>query len=87
MRGFLDEIGDADLRTHPPILGDWTADFGHRAGRELARFRDFTAVFAANDQMALGLLHAFREAGLASRATSASSVSTTSRSPRTSGRR
>jgi DNA-binding LacI/PurR family transcriptional regulator len=64
MRGFLDEIGDAELRTHPPILGDWTADFGHRAGRELARFRDFTAVFAANDQMALGLLHAFREAGL-----------------------
>jgi DNA-binding LacI/PurR family transcriptional regulator len=64
MRGFLDEIGDADLRTHPPILGDWTADFGHHAGRELARFRDFTAVFAANDQMALGLMHAFREAGL-----------------------
>ncbi len=64
MRGFLQEIGDADLRTHPPILGDWTADFGHHAGRQLARFRDFTAVFAANDQMALGLMHAFREAGL-----------------------
>jgi DNA-binding LacI/PurR family transcriptional regulator len=64
MRGFLDEIDEADLRTHPPILGDWTAEFGYQAGRELVGYRDFTAVFAANDQMALGLLHAFREAGL-----------------------
>ncbi|HXD62532.1 MAG TPA: LacI family DNA-binding transcriptional regulator [Lacisediminihabitans sp.] len=64
MQGFLEEINDADLRTHPPILGDWTAEFGYQAGRELVAYRDFTAVFAANDQMALGLLHAFREAGL-----------------------
>ncbi len=64
MEGFLREVDDADLRTHPPFLGDWTADFGHHVGRELLRFRDFTAVFAANDQMALGLLHAFRSAGL-----------------------
>ena len=64
MRGFLDEINDADLTTHPPILGDWTADFGYHVDRELLRYRDFTAVFAANDQMALGLIHAFRDAGL-----------------------
>jgi DNA-binding LacI/PurR family transcriptional regulator len=64
MRGFLDEIDSADLNTNPPILGDWTADFGYRAGRELLRTHDFSAIFAANDHMALGLLHAFREAGL-----------------------
>ncbi|TXN32433.1 LacI family DNA-binding transcriptional regulator [Lacisediminihabitans profunda] len=64
MTGFLREVDDADLTTHPPILGDWTADFGHHVGRELLRYRDFTAVFAANDQMALGLIHAFRDAGL-----------------------
>ncbi|MDH6235717.1 DNA-binding LacI/PurR family transcriptional regulator [Cryobacterium sp. CG_9.6] len=64
MRGFLDEIDRADLRTHPPILGDWTADFGYFAGRELTYNRDFTAVFAANDQMAVGLLHAFRDSGV-----------------------
>ena len=64
MRGFLDAISTADLRTHRPILGDWTADFGYHVGTELLDFRDFTAVFAANDQMALGLLHAFRNAGL-----------------------
>lgn len=64
MTGFLDVIGEADLRTHPPFLGDWTADFGYHVGRELVSFRDFSAVFAANDQMALGLIHAFRDAGL-----------------------
>jgi DNA-binding LacI/PurR family transcriptional regulator len=63
MRGFIDEIVDSDLVAYPPILGDWTADFGHYVGRELLRRTDFTAVFAANDQMALGLLHAFREGG------------------------
>lgn len=64
MRGFLRAVDDADLRTHPPILGDWTADFGYYAATELARYRDFTAVFASNDLMALGLLHGFRDAGL-----------------------
>ncbi len=64
MQGFLREMIDADMAIRPPILGDWTAECGYRAGRELARIRDFTAVFSANDQMALGLLHAFTEAGL-----------------------
>ncbi len=64
MRGFLEEIDSADLNTNPPILGDWTADFGYMAGLELLRTRDFSAIFAANDHMALGLMHAFREAGL-----------------------
>lgn len=64
MRGFLAEMSDNDVPTTAPILGDWTADFGYRAGKELLRFRDFTAVFSSNDQMALGLLHAIRDAGL-----------------------
>jgi DNA-binding LacI/PurR family transcriptional regulator len=65
MAGFLLEIDDAELNTNPPILGDWTADFGYRAGRELLATRQFSAVFAASDHMALGLLHAFREGGAA----------------------
>lgn len=64
MRGYLDALREADLPTFPPIRGDWTADFGHFAGIELARRRDFTAVFAANDLMAIGLLHGFRDAGI-----------------------
>ena len=64
MRGFLDEIDCAELNTNPPILGDWTANFGYHAGRELLRTRDFSAVFASNDHMALGFMHACRDAGL-----------------------
>jgi DNA-binding LacI/PurR family transcriptional regulator len=64
MQGFLDEMNAWDAATTAPILGDWTADFGYFAGQELLRIRDFTAVFASNDQMALGLLHAFRDGGL-----------------------
>lgn len=64
MQGFLDEINSADLRVRAPILGDWSAHFGYYAGIELLRFRDFSAVFAGNDQMALGFLHACREMGL-----------------------
>ena len=47
---------------HPPALvrGDWTADAGHAAAAALA---DATAVFCANDQMALGLLRALADAG------------------------
>ncbi len=64
MRGYLHALSDADLPTRAPILGDWTADFGYRAARELSHRLDFTAVFAANDAMALGLLHGFRDVGI-----------------------
>ncbi|WP_406063553.1 LacI family DNA-binding transcriptional regulator [Streptomyces sp. NBC_01077] len=48
----------------PPVLyGDWTAESGYRAGLGLGRRREVTAVFAANDQMALGMLRALRESG------------------------
>jgi DNA-binding LacI/PurR family transcriptional regulator len=64
MQGFLHEVNQADLRTRAPILGDWSAHFGYYAGLELLKFRDFTAVFAGNDQMALGFIHACRDVGL-----------------------
>ena len=74
------------------LLGDWTPSSGYAAGRLLAaRIRggeDVTAVFLANDQMALGLLAALHEEGLStSPATSASSASTTSPRRPTSRRR
>ncbi|WP_258058817.1 LacI family DNA-binding transcriptional regulator [Arthrobacter sp. B1805] len=48
----------------PPLLrGDWSADSGYVAGLTLAE-SDCTAVFAANDQMALGILRAFHEKGV-----------------------
>jgi DNA-binding LacI/PurR family transcriptional regulator len=46
-----------------PLVGDWSADSGYDLGRRLARRPEVTAVFASNDQMALGLLHALHESG------------------------
>ncbi|QMU74110.1 LacI family DNA-binding transcriptional regulator [Streptacidiphilus sp. P02-A3a] len=43
--------------------GDWSAASGYATGRELARNPEVTAVFAANDQMAMGVLRAMYEAG------------------------
>jgi DNA-binding LacI/PurR family transcriptional regulator len=64
MRGFLAEMGASDIPTTAPILGDWSAEFGYHAGQELLQVPDFTAIFSSNDQMALGLIHAIRDAGL-----------------------
>ncbi|MFI9834656.1 LacI family DNA-binding transcriptional regulator [Streptomyces sp. NPDC051913] len=48
----------------PPLLnGDWSAASGYAAGRALASDTSVTAVFAAGDEMAIGLIHALREAG------------------------
>ncbi|NUP52835.1 MAG: substrate-binding domain-containing protein, partial [Catenulispora sp.] len=47
----------------PPAEGDWSAASGHAAGRLLAADPAVTAVFAANDEMAIGLIRALTEAG------------------------
>ena len=62
------EAWEATLREHgaevPAALwGDWSTDSGYEAGLELARNPAVTAVFAANDQMALGVLRAMHELG------------------------
>ncbi|CAN5267512.1 LacI family DNA-binding transcriptional regulator [soil metagenome] len=64
LQGYVEEMREAELPTRAPIVGDWSAHFGYYAGLELLRFRDFSAVFASNDQMALGFMHAARELGL-----------------------
>ena len=52
-----------DRRVPLPVVGDWTAESGHTLGRVLAHDPAVTAVFAANDQMALGVLRALHESG------------------------
>lgn len=59
---------DAALRnrgaaTPDVLVGDWTAESGYELGRELARLPEVTAVFVANDHMALGVMRALHEAG------------------------
>lgn len=58
--GMLKEHG---LPVPPVVYGDWSAESGYLIGRELARRPEVRAVFAANDQMALGLVRALHEAG------------------------
>jgi DNA-binding LacI/PurR family transcriptional regulator len=48
-----------------PLSGtDWTARTGYELGRRFAAAPGVTAVFCANDHMALGLLRALQQAGL-----------------------
>ncbi|CAN5160218.1 LacI family DNA-binding transcriptional regulator [soil metagenome] len=64
LEGWRAECTAAGLVLPEPIVGDWTAERGYQVGRDLARQGAPTAVFAANDELALGLLRAFWEAGL-----------------------
>lgn len=52
------------LRPPEPLIGDWDATSGYELGRRLAADPDCTAVYCANDEMAIGALRAFHEAGL-----------------------
>ncbi|MEI5527902.1 LacI family DNA-binding transcriptional regulator [Streptomyces brasiliscabiei] len=61
-RETLAEAGGG--REAPPLVrGDWSAESGYRAGLRIAEEAECTAVFVANDQMALGLLRALNERG------------------------
>ena len=47
----------------PPIIGDWSPGSGYEGALRLLREDAVTAVFAANDQMAVGVLRAAAELG------------------------
>nr|WP_308121683.1 LacI family DNA-binding transcriptional regulator [Actinotalea ferrariae] len=64
IRGWRDELVAAGIEPGEPIHGDWSAGRGYGVGRDLVRAGVPTAVFAANDQLALGLLRAFAETGV-----------------------
>jgi DNA-binding LacI/PurR family transcriptional regulator len=57
------QLQDRHRMVPEPIHGDWTAASGYQAGLRLAQERNCTAVFVANDQMALGVLRALHEHG------------------------
>ncbi|WJL96561.1 substrate-binding domain-containing protein [Microbacterium sp. ET2] len=63
IRGWRDELVAHRLEIDEPHHGDWSAASGHRLGSGLD-IRAGSAVFVANDSMAIGLLSALRERGL-----------------------
>ncbi|MGM0386675.1 MAG: LacI family DNA-binding transcriptional regulator [Actinomycetota bacterium] len=66
IRGWREERARWGLPSADPIRGDWNAVRGYEAMRELlGRGRPPSAIFAANDQLALGVLRALAEAEVA----------------------
>ncbi len=63
IEGWRQALRDAGAPEPPLLAGDWSAASGYRIGRQLAEGGGATAVFCANDQMALGLLRAVAEHG------------------------
>jgi DNA-binding LacI/PurR family transcriptional regulator len=63
VHGYRRELADAGLEPEPVPEGDWTAESGYRCASEVLRDPGVTAVFASNDQMALGVYHAAHELG------------------------
>jgi DNA-binding LacI/PurR family transcriptional regulator len=60
--GWQQELRAHKLPVPAALKGDWSAESGYRLGQELLSTGLPDAVFAANDQMALGLLRAMNQA-------------------------
>ncbi|TQS40869.1 LacI family DNA-binding transcriptional regulator [Cryptosporangium phraense] len=63
-RGWRDTLKQAGETPTTVFRGDWSPRAGYEAGLQLAAANEHTAVFVANDQMAIGVLRAFSEAGI-----------------------
>jgi DNA-binding LacI/PurR family transcriptional regulator len=65
LRGYKDEMKAHGLEPLKIVQGDWTSESGFNIGNKLAaRKGEFSAIFACNDNLAVGLLHAFSANGV-----------------------
>lgn len=62
--GWRDCLAGRGLSAVEPLRGDWSANSGYEIGAKLAQDREATAIYVANDQMAMGVIAALRDAGL-----------------------
>jgi len=60
---WRDTLREAGIAPPPLLRGDWTAESGYQHGLTLGKRDDVTAIFAANDEMALGAMRALHELG------------------------
>lgn len=64
LAGYEAALKEHGVTAAPPLYrGDWLADSGYQAGLALAHEEDCTAVYAANDQMAYGVILGLQAAG------------------------
>jgi DNA-binding LacI/PurR family transcriptional regulator len=65
-RGWLRALTKSRLRPGPCLETSWTAEGGYEATKRLVQrsFARFSAIFAANDLIALGALLALHESGI-----------------------
>ncbi|MCA2212098.1 LacI family DNA-binding transcriptional regulator [Jidongwangia harbinensis] len=63
IEGWRQALEEAGAEVPPLLPADWSAAAGYAAGQMLARMPEVTAVFTANDHLALGLLRALSERG------------------------
>ena len=61
--GWRRTLEGAGIRAPEALHGDWSADSGYELGWRLAADPTVTSTFCANDEMAIGAIRAFFEAG------------------------
>lgn len=64
VKGWRDELAAHGLPPSEPLVGDWSPRSGFVVGAAVAADRRITAVFSANDQMAIGLVNVLGEHGI-----------------------
>jgi DNA-binding LacI/PurR family transcriptional regulator len=62
-RGWRDALAAAGASAPEIARGDWTSASGDREAQRMLETGEVTAIFAANDQMALGALRAIADSG------------------------
>lgn len=62
-QGWQECLQAAGIEAPPPLEGDWSPESGYRQGQIIAMIPDVTAIFAASDEMAFGVIRALRERG------------------------